>query len=409
MTRSARRDDHRRGRRGRARQPRRDPPGRRLRAARARPAAGHRPRPRRGRRRPGRRGARRPRGDRAGRCPVGVSPHHLAFAGTVTLSTTTFAALVREYVDSLHRPRLAEVPRDHRPRRQQRHPRHGRRRTCSPPTRDLQFAWTRRSPRSPPTSSPACRQRGARPQRRGRDRADAAPRAAPGAHRPARPRHHHAAELDPLGALSRRAGPPTLTVRYDRLSPNGVLGDPRRATAEDGHASSTPSSRRIVDFVKEWRGDLAGRSATPQTPTVDASTRTEGSVMPARLRTAAWSPRPPQRPARRSRPDCSRSRARAGSDSHLPPRDSARQWPPRLRPAPHAAPPTQAPGTSALHTIYQRRPRPHLPAAPARRTTTDAAPWPLILAFHGRGSTGGEIQGFSGCPRCPPSSPTPTA
>lgn len=29
--------------------------------------------------------------------PVGVSPHHLAFAGTVTLSTSTFAAVVREY------------------------------------------------------------------------------------------------------------------------------------------------------------------------------------------------------------------------------------------------------------------------------------------------------------------------
>lgn len=29
--------------------------------------------------------------------PVGVSPHHLGFAGTVTLSTTTFAAVVREY------------------------------------------------------------------------------------------------------------------------------------------------------------------------------------------------------------------------------------------------------------------------------------------------------------------------
>ncbi|MZD05665.1 creatininase family protein, partial [Streptomyces sp. SID5785] len=35
--------------------------------------------------------------------PVGVSPHHMAFAGTVTLTTTTFATVVREYVDSLHR------------------------------------------------------------------------------------------------------------------------------------------------------------------------------------------------------------------------------------------------------------------------------------------------------------------
>ena len=35
--------------------------------------------------------------------PVGVSPHHLAFAGTVTLTTTTLAAVVREYADSLHR------------------------------------------------------------------------------------------------------------------------------------------------------------------------------------------------------------------------------------------------------------------------------------------------------------------
>ncbi|MFI7680756.1 creatininase family protein [Actinophytocola sp. NPDC049390] len=33
--------------------------------------------------------------------PVGVSPRHLAFAGTVTLSTSTFAAAVREYAVAL--------------------------------------------------------------------------------------------------------------------------------------------------------------------------------------------------------------------------------------------------------------------------------------------------------------------
>src|SRR5262245_10025241 len=35
--------------------------------------------------------------------PVGVSPHHLAFAGTISLTTTTFATVVREYVDGLYR------------------------------------------------------------------------------------------------------------------------------------------------------------------------------------------------------------------------------------------------------------------------------------------------------------------
>jgi creatinine amidohydrolase len=60
------------------------------------------------------------------------------------------------------------------------------------------------------------------------------------------------AELDALGAVSRRPGAPTLTVRYDRLSANGVLGDPRRATREDGTAIVESIVARIADFVTEW-------------------------------------------------------------------------------------------------------------------------------------------------------------
>ena len=46
--------------------------------------------------------------------------------------------------------------------------------------------------------------------------------------------------------------PPHPAVRYDRLSANGVLGDPRRATTEAGQAIVDTAVRRIVAFVKEW-------------------------------------------------------------------------------------------------------------------------------------------------------------
>lgn len=60
------------------------------------------------------------------------------------------------------------------------------------------------------------------------------------------------AELDPLGAVARRTGGPRLTVRYDQLSGNGVLGDPRRADPEHGEAIVDAIVVRITEFIEAW-------------------------------------------------------------------------------------------------------------------------------------------------------------
>jgi Creatinine amidohydrolase len=63
---------------------------------------------------------------------------------------------------------------------------------------------------------------------------------------------HSRADLGPLAGLALRGSAPTLTARYDLLSANGVLGDPRRATSDDGAAIVDAVVRRIVAFVEEW-------------------------------------------------------------------------------------------------------------------------------------------------------------
>jgi creatinine amidohydrolase len=183
--------------------------------------------------------------------PVGVSPHHLAFAGTVTLTTTTLAAVVREYAGSLHRHgwRKILVITGHG----------GNNATLTTVAQDLltthsdlQFAWT------PLTSLAADVVAGMRVSEVHGHSGEAetaqmlhlAPhlvhteRLAPGT--------THAGELDPVHQLSLRGGHPTLTVRYDRLSPNGVLGDPRNATREDGRAIVDAAVARIVAFTRTW-------------------------------------------------------------------------------------------------------------------------------------------------------------
>ncbi|OLT02099.1 creatinine amidohydrolase [Pseudonocardia sp. CNS-004] len=183
--------------------------------------------------------------------PVGVSPHHMAFAGTVTLTTTTFAAVVREYADSLHRhgwrkilvitghggngAALTTVAQDLL--------------TTHP---DLQFAWT------PLTALAAdvIAGMGVAQVHGHSGEAETAQMLAVAPHLVDRERltagTTRLAELDALGAVSRRSGGPKLTVRYDRLSANGVLGDPRRATPEDGEALVDAIVARIADFVTEW-------------------------------------------------------------------------------------------------------------------------------------------------------------
>ncbi|MFF1417790.1 creatininase family protein [Streptomyces sp. NPDC058280] len=183
--------------------------------------------------------------------PVGVSPHHLAFAGTVTLTTTTLAAVVREYVESLYRHgwRKVLVITGHG----------GNNATLTTVAQDLltthpdlQFAWT------PVTALAADVVSGMgvsevhghggeaetaqllhlTPHLVHTDRLAAGTTAT--------------AQLDPLSRLSRHGSHPALAVRYDRLSANGILGDPRRATAEDGQAVVDAVVVRVVAFVKEW-------------------------------------------------------------------------------------------------------------------------------------------------------------
>jgi creatinine amidohydrolase len=183
--------------------------------------------------------------------PVGVSPHHLAFAGTVTLTTTTLAAVVREYIDSLYRHgwRKILVITGHG----------GNNATLTTVAQDLltthpdlQFAWT------PLTSLAADVVAGMRVSEVSGHSGEAetaqmlhlAPhlvhteRLVPGT--------THTGDLDPIHRLSLGGGHPALAVRYDRISPNGVLGDPRNATREDGRAIVEAAVARIVSFTKTW-------------------------------------------------------------------------------------------------------------------------------------------------------------
>ncbi len=161
--------------------------------------------------------------------PVGVSPHHMAFPGTVTLTTGTFAAVVREYVTSLYRHGWTRflVVTGHG----------GNNATLTTVAQDLlvshpgiQLAW------SPLTSlagdAVAAMGPSAVPRalRRGGDRADAAHRTPPGAHRPSRAGHHYP------GPARRRLP--------DGAPPRAARTDPARTTGSAPTAcSATPAAR----------------------------------------------------------------------------------------------------------------------------------------------------------------------
>ncbi|WP_049576000.1 creatininase family protein [Streptomyces sp. SBT349] len=183
--------------------------------------------------------------------PVGVSPHHRAFAGTVSLTPATLAALTREYVTGLHQHgwRRILVVTGHA----------GNNATLGTVAQDLlatlpelEFAWT------PLTALAADVVAGlgvSEVHGHGGEaetaqllhlaphlvRADLLTAGTTGL-----------GQLDPLARLSRHGGHPTLAVPYDRLSPNGVLGDPRRVTADDGEAVVSAIVSRVAAFVTEW-------------------------------------------------------------------------------------------------------------------------------------------------------------
>lgn len=182
--------------------------------------------------------------------PVGLSPHHLGFAGTVSLSLATFTALVTEYVDGLHRhgwrkvlvvnghggngPALAAVGQE----LLRTHP-------------DLEYAWT------PLTglASDVVAGMGVSEVHGHSGEAETAQmlHLAPDSVRTARLAAGTTllSELDGRARLSRRAGPAP-TAGFDELTPNGVLGDPRRATAEQGHAIVDAIVDRLADLLTDW-------------------------------------------------------------------------------------------------------------------------------------------------------------
>lgn len=183
--------------------------------------------------------------------PLGVSPHHLAFAGTVSLRPATFCRVLREYIDCLaghgwtrflvvtghggNNAALGTLAHDllhDRP--------------------DLEFAWT------PITSvaADAVADLGVSEVHGHCGEAETAQMlyVAPALVRTdlLAPGTTRLDELDGLPRLARRPGHPTLAVRYDRLSADGVLGDPRRVTADDGRTIIDLATRRIADFVSAW-------------------------------------------------------------------------------------------------------------------------------------------------------------
>jgi creatinine amidohydrolase len=182
--------------------------------------------------------------------PVGVSPHHLAFAGTVTLTTSTFAAVIREYVDSLYRHgwRKILVVTGHG----------GNNATLTAVGQDLltshpglQFAWTPVTPLAravmPDDLSEVHGHSGEA------ETAQMLHLAPDLVHRDRLVKGTTTLdELDPVARLSRRDGHPSLPIRYDRLSANGVLGDPSAATEELGQSIVDTVVTRVAEFVTDW-------------------------------------------------------------------------------------------------------------------------------------------------------------
>jgi creatinine amidohydrolase len=183
--------------------------------------------------------------------PVGVSPHHMAFAGTVTLTTGTFAAVVREYVTSLHRHGWTRflVVTGHG----------GNNATLTTVAQDLlvshpevRLAWTPLTPLAGDAvaAMDPSAVHGHSGEAETAQMLHIAPhlvhtdRLEPGTTTPD--------QLDDVSRTARRYTHPALTLPYDRLSANGVLGDPRRATAEDGAAIVKAVVSRITTFLEEW-------------------------------------------------------------------------------------------------------------------------------------------------------------
>ncbi|WP_238654304.1 creatininase family protein [Rothia uropygialis] len=188
--------------------------------------------------------------------PVGISVHHTTFAGTMTLKPETFIQVVAEYAVSLHRngwQRVLVVTG------------HGGNNSALgvvaqrllDEAPDLEFAWT------PITGLAAERIRafGTAEVTGHCGEAETAQmlHVAPDLVREdlLQPGTTQLEQMQPLPRLSRQARP-GLVVTWDRLSANGVLGDPTRATAELGSEIIEIATEVICDYIRTWIGSDHG-------------------------------------------------------------------------------------------------------------------------------------------------------
>lgn len=176
----------------------------------------------------------------------GVSPHHMAFAGTMTLSPATFAAVVRELVDSLyqHGWRQFLVVTGHG----------GNNAALSVLAQeyvhsDLTFAWTPLTEIVSDLITDVSEVHGHAGEAETSQMLYLAPELV------------HSEQLEP-GALtfdelstparlSRTKQGPRMSVGFDVYHKRGVLGDPRRATAEQGRLLVETAADRIAAFADE--------------------------------------------------------------------------------------------------------------------------------------------------------------
>lgn len=182
--------------------------------------------------------------------PVGISPHHASFPGTVTLEPETFIRVITEYALELHRngwTRVLVVTG------------HGGNNAALGVVAqkllgavpELEFAWTPITGLAqdvitafgPAEVTGHC----------GEAETSQMLFLAPATVRreALRPGTTQTSQLNGSPRLSRSARP-ALSVRWERLSENGVLGDPTRATAELGQDILEAATRVICDFVTAW-------------------------------------------------------------------------------------------------------------------------------------------------------------
>ena len=185
--------------------------------------------------------------------PVGISPHHANFPGTVTLEPETFIRVITEYSLNLHRngwTRVLVVTG------------HGGNNAALGVVAQklmgaapgLEFAWTPISGLAqdvitafgPAEVTGHC----------GEAETSQMLFLAPDAVRrdALEPGTTEMAQLSGSPRLS-RSPRPVLSVTWERLSENGVLGDPTRATVELGQGIVEAATHVICDFITAWVDD----------------------------------------------------------------------------------------------------------------------------------------------------------